>query len=75
MEMYTELICNRFELTRILLNKKNISKDDFVFIKQSLLNIKDMCYRIKNGENFDCTEQVNEIKQFILSTKQKKVAR
>lgn len=48
MDMYTQLVCYRFELTRILLNKKNISKEDFIFIKKSLLDIKDMCYKIKH---------------------------
>ena len=56
MDMYTQLVCYRFELTKILLNKKNISKEDFIFIKQSLINIKDMCYRMQKKEIFDCVE-------------------
>lgn len=75
MDMYTQLVCYRFELTRILLNKKNISKDDFLFIRKSLINIKDMCYRIKSEKDFNCEEQANEIKEFILNKNPKKVGR
>ena len=69
MDMYTELVCYRFELTRILLNKKNISKETFIKVKKALLDIEEMRYKLKNETNFDCVRQADEIKQFILSTK------
>ena len=75
MDMYTQLVCYRFELTKILLNKKNISKEDFIFIKQSLINIKDMCYRMQKKEIFDCVEEANKINQFIISKNPKKVGK
>lgn len=69
MNILRELTICRCELTRYILNNKNISKEEFAKVRKALLDIKDMSYKLKNEKDFNCVEQAKEIKQFTLGTK------
>ena len=69
MNILRELTICRCELTRYILNNKNISKEEFAKVRKALLDIKEICYKLKNEKNFNCVDRANEIKQFTLGTK------